>query len=75
VPPLPNLGRNCGGYYDGLNGFVFYDSGNPWCTSRPGAFIAPVPFLPQIPIMSPCGPMFNQFPPIGPQMYQDFWDF
>lgn len=67
VPPLPSpcLSNNCGGYYDGMNGYVFYDSGNPWCTSRPGAFIAPVPFLPQIPIMSPCGPMLNQFPQIS----------
>lgn len=60
-PEAPSLGTCCGGYYDGLNGYVVYDTGNPSCISRPGAYISPnplIPFTQSLPytnLCSPCG--------------------
>ncbi len=61
-PQSPCLGNCCGGYYDSVNnGYVVYDTGNPSCTSRPGAYISPDPLIPwtnSLPypnLCSPCG--------------------
>lgn len=60
-PEAPCLGNCCGGYDDGLNGYVVYDTGNPFCTSRPGAYVSPNPLipwtnaLPYSDLCSPCG--------------------
>ena len=61
-PEAPCLGNCCGGYYDGLNGYVVYDTGNPFCTSRPGAYVSPNPLIPwtnALPYSNLCSPCGN----------------
>ena len=61
-PEAPCLGNCCGGYDDGINGYVVYDTGNPFCTSRPGAYVSPNALLPwtnALPYSNLCSPCGN----------------